>query len=386
MSGKRRKQQSGHPARRGVPLTDRIAAREFRLWLDRRATIVEPGVTGEVHLLETLFATARAAGVDAHDPSDIDELIDVILDIEDPQEADTAFDTLHEYIHFRIDTADGPEAWQEAHAIVDRALEESSQEGALASAIESADQLDPAERRAALAQTRLVAAVNDLLTWVGSGRQASPSGFVRRADIQHVAGLLGVSAIGVNKRPRSEPGATPLFDWDAARSGPAVVHALSMQDVPMLAAWWKALVSAEVIQTTAARVRPGTTAAAWTAEPAPPHHSAEMLVGVFVAEVLTQGLERGLAPFEEAIVSAAIRLLLRALAPELLEDDRGVEEGGLDFLIKPRVLGILRQLELAGLLRFDEDEPAAVPIPLRTAVARGVILAMAYLVGGREER
>ena len=69
-----------------------------------------------------------------------------------------------------------------------------------------------------------------------------------------------------------------------------------------------------------------------------------------------------------------------------MEDHGDLELSGLEQLLKPRVLTMLRQVELTGLLRIDEEGPAVVPIALRKAVARGVILATAYLVGGLEER
>lgn len=369
---------------RGPGLADRSTAREFRRWVGRR--FPDPAiVSGEAEMLEQLFTAARAVGLDPHDPTDIDELIELILAIEDSQEVESALDTLHDYIHFRIDTADSIEGWEDAHQLIEAVLEDSPEADALSHAMDSARQLPLEERREALAGTRVVSAVSELLAWVGTGRPATASGAVRRADIEHVAGLLGVSAVGVSRRPRPQPGIPQLFALDDAAPEPGTVFALSMQDVPMLPAWWQALVLAGVIETTASRVRPGETAAAWLEGPLPPHDLAEMVAGLFTAELLTQDLESGLVPFERAAVSAVIGRLLHALAPELIEDDGDLEQGALERFLGPRVLRMLREFERAGLLRSEDEEPAVVPIGLRMAVARGVILTMAHLAAGSED-
>lgn len=37
---------------------------------------------------------------------------------------ENALDTLHDYVHFRLDTSGGPDAWEEAHDAVEDAIAE----------------------------------------------------------------------------------------------------------------------------------------------------------------------------------------------------------------------------------------------------------------------
>src|SRR5699024_3032793 len=117
------------------------------------------------------------------------------------------------------------------------------------------------ERRETLARTRLVSAVTPLLEWLGTGRSCLPAGGVRRADIEEVAAMLGISAIGVSKRPPVTPSSQgDLFDAvdrDQPLPSPGTIHALSMADVPVLAAWWRTLTSARLIDRVRTRILPG---------------------------------------------------------------------------------------------------------------------------------
>lgn len=335
-------------------------------------------------MLEALLALARNAGLDAHDPDDIDPLIDVLFEGYDPEASDAlgnALDTLHDYVHFRLEASRDADGWEDAHEVVEEAIAEMFPgSDVIADAIDSAEQIDPAERRAALAETRIVAAVRELLAWIGTGRPVSPSGGVRRADIQPVAAMIGVSAVGVAKRSSEEREILPLIDidLDAALPEPATTQARSMYEVPMLSAWWEALTTAEVIIRSATRVRPGPASAEWLAHPLPPLETADMVVGVFVADVLTEQSAGAIPVFEAAITTEAVRRLMVALAPESVDDDEA-ESSELARILTPRALQRLKRLEDAGLLQANADGVLVVPVALRGAVARGIILTMAML-------
>lgn len=209
----------------------------------------------------------------------------------------------------------------------------------------------------------------------------SPSGGVRRTDIQHVAAMLGVSAVGVSRRPAFEPELELLVDFDAPLPAPETIHALSMYDVLPLAAWWEALEAADVIERSATRVRPGSAAKDWVAERMPPHDVAEMVAGVFVAQLLTHDLLRGYGLYEEDVVVEAIRRVLQALAPGVIDE---ADDGGATSIFAPRALAKLQHLHDAGLLATGASGEAVVPVELRGAVAHGVVLTMALLAGDDE--
>ncbi|MEV1131842.1 hypothetical protein [Agromyces sp. NPDC049794] len=374
---------SGNRAHRRSLPNDGPTLREFGAWLERQSSIGAPTVSDETRMLEALLALARNAGLDGNDPDDIDPLIDVLFEDDDPEASDAlenALDTLHDYVHFRVETSRDADGWEDAHEVVEEAIAEMLPgSGAIVDAIDSAEQIDPAERRAALAETRIVAAVRDLLAWIGTGRPVSPSGGVRRADIERVAAMIGVSAVGVAKRSSEELEFPPLIDVDlnVPLPEPATTHARSMYEVPMLSAWWEALATAEVITRSATRARPGPAAGEWLTLPLPPLETADMVVGVFVAEVLTEQSAGAIPMFESAIATEAIRRLLAALAPESVDDDEEAASSELARMLTPRALQRLRRLEDAGLLQTDADGVLVVPVALRGAVARGAILAMA---------
>lgn len=114
-------------------------------------------------MLEALFGIARRVGLDLHDPADIDEIVEVLFESEDPdtpEALENALDTLHDYVLFRIDTSRDLEAWDEALEVVEDAIDDTILgSDAIAAAIEAAAQIDADERRTALVQSRIVAAV-----------------------------------------------------------------------------------------------------------------------------------------------------------------------------------------------------------------------------------
>lgn len=386
-SSKKRKNRSGHPARRATPPADRLALREFTAWLEVQPMIAAPTVAEETAMLEALFALARSVDLDANDPADIDLLLDVLLGEDDPDVADAtqnALFTLDDYVHFRLDTADDREEWEEAHGILEETLDESAPASdAIAHALEATASIDAEERRAALARTRIVAAVGGLLQWIGSGQPVAPSGGVRRADIAHVAAMLDITAIGVSKRPALEPDdLSPLFDDDAPLPAPTTIHALSMYEVGVLAAWWEALRAAELLERKATRVRLGPAAERWTAERMPPLDLAEMVASIFVAEVLLGELERGYGSLHDPIFAETMRRLLRAVAPELdRDDDADTDDDEFADLWARRARLTLGDLHHAGLLEPDDAGVWVVPVALRGAVAQGIVLALAAISG-----
>lgn len=359
--------------------TDRAVVREFGAWLRRQPGVDAPTIADETGMLEQLFEIARETKLDPHDPDDIMELFDGFYEADDPvveQAADAAMTTIDAYVHFRIDTADDPEPWEAMHDIIDESLDETVGAGevrhAIESAIDATEAVDPELRSAALAQTRPVAAVANLLTWLGHGQPVTQTGAVRRADIERVAGMLGISAVGVARR------SAPTHD-ESSQDTPVRVQ--SMYDLPVLSAWWDALLAAELIETTATRVRPGPAAAAWSAA-RPPVETSEMVVGVFVANLV--GADAELAMLGDTLGASTVSRLLRAIAPDgddERDDDGDAEASDDDSWLAIVVADIarqtLRKLESAGLLELSGPDDAVVPVALRGAIARGIMLTMA---------
>ena len=369
---KKGRKASGHPARRDQPHAYRMELRGFEAWLRRQDSIAAPTLEAELGTFEILVGVARQSGFDPYTALGTELLADELLELGDdilPGLTEAGLCTLHDYVHYRMDTVGGPE-WESALSTVEDALDEVTP-SALEDAIEKAELIDVEERRAAFAATRIVAAVPRLLQWIGSGRATSPSGGVRRADIAEVAAMLGVNAVGVNKLPPYQP------DLDAAELIPSIVHALSMRDVPLLVPWWKALQVAEVIETTATKVRCGPSAHHWRDGATPPIEVSEMIIGFFVAEVLTQNLRsRGMFIYEERVLMLTVARLMRLVT----EEDRfDIEESPLDQWLNPRVLRKLCYLEQAGVLDRADDGQFSASAPLCGVIARGLVVTSAIL-------
>ncbi|MCH6468900.1 hypothetical protein [Sinomonas terrae] len=362
--------RAGAPQRDGTPPSvDRALRRSFGAWLEEEPSIAAPSVAEELEVMQALVDLARRQGLDLHRGPDVGGLVDLLFDPQDSEPAEaleSVLETLHDYVHFRLDEGQDLAGWEEAHEAIESALDEySGPSEALAAVLARAEEVDPEARRGALARTPLIAAVSELLEWIGTGRPVTQTGGVRRADIETVARMLGVRAVGVAKRD----------GFETHENAP--IQARSMSDVRLLAQWWEALSITEVIETNSSRVRPGPAAAEWKTEEVPPLELAEVVAAMFVAETLTRPLDQG--AFGAIIAKESVAQLMHALAPEdfeLNQTESGITGGG--------PVWTLRNLESAGLVTGASAGALEVPAGLRAAVARG-ILAVALLGGSRDE-
>ena len=146
-------------------------------------------------MFRELLKAANSRGWDLNTPHGVLALLE-LLDAVDDEEPDgtieAAIATLHDYVHFRMESAADPEQWHEVDDVANDLMADPFP-GAdiLDAAIAEAEQIDPDERRSALGDTRIISAIPELVAWIGSGRKVSPSGGLRRVDIAHGAGLLG---------------------------------------------------------------------------------------------------------------------------------------------------------------------------------------------------
>lgn len=336
-----------------------------------------------------LLTAARQNRLDLHRPDQVSEFAETICEAADSLDEDAEdptgpmLSTLHDYVHFKLATDDDQD-WADAHDHVEDLLSELEAPGPdpISMAVEEANKIDPTLRRDAFSQTLVVSAVSRLLEWLGSGRPAAPSGGTRRVDIQHVAGLLGIAAIGVNKRTPIEPstlGDQSLFDLERADPGPGTLHAMSMSEIPLLAAWWEALRVAEVLQVAPSRVRPGPRAAEWLAESRPPLELAHTVMGVTVAQSLVGEFLRGW--FAKDIVGAiSVSRLLRALGPVRDGEEIDIDHPFAD-MFRDRSMRNLRELARLGILTVDDEDEIQIPPAFRGAVAQGVGTAIAFFSG-----
>lgn len=389
--GRKSGRASGHPGRRAEAQADRSLTRQFDRWLRQQLEIAAPSPGEESGMFGELLVVAKHHGKDLRTPAGVLELGEFFAEVDLPEEeedgvAAAVIATLHDYVHFQLDTATDPLEWEEIHDEVEGLMDE-PMPGAdiLREAIDSADQIDPDERRAAFAATRLASAVTELLNWIGSGRKVAPSGGLRRIDIAQGAGLLGIAAVGVDKLPPYAPDSPALIPVGDANAQPDAIPVRSMLDVPLLPAWWGALDAAEVIDVGTYRVTPGPAAQEWRAQSLPPLDQAEMIIAMTVAQYVCQELANRSVFLADRVAAIMISLLIRALSPGQVELALGEDEWDeWDELVVPRARRNLQRLERVGVLTATAQGDFAVPPALRGAVARGVISAFAFLSGDFE--
>lgn len=362
---------------------DHKALDAFGAWIEEE--VFEEPVDAEA-LIDTLafvFSAARVKDVDPHDPSTMQDLLDALSEVvTDAVEEDDLLDVLHrtldEYVHFRLATDESPEAWEAAHAVIEAVLFDEEEENPLVGLLEQlAANEEEEERRAALAELPVVQAVPELLAWIGRGRPASPSGAARRADIETVAGMLGIKAIGVNRKPPVS------FDDpdDALLPSSEPLSVMAMKEIPELEAWWQALTAAGLLEAAPSRLRPGPEADLWLSEEGAPPESVEMVVGLFVSTLITYEVDTSRSDFFVGWSTMAAQMLMvrliQAVGPGEALPDLSVPDP-LD-LLSPRTDRRLAQLARQGLVRITPDGGFEVPDGLRLTVLRGVLSAGAML-------
>ncbi len=385
LSRRRTTSRGGRPDEQGLSASDRGVLRGFEAWLGQQEVIAAPSVDDEVAAFRGLLRVCGQLGVDPGDPDGLSELLAAVLDVGDGDDAEQLGATaavlavVADYVCFQLSTSEGDgTAWEPLLRLVQEVLAGLDPASyVLSQAVAEAEQLDSEERRVAFAATLIVAKVGDLLNWIGPGRQVAPSGGVRRVDIAAAAGMLNVSAVGVNGRRAteqpaelSEPG---LFELDEPAAAPATIRAMSMGEVPVLPHWWEALHTAELLERAGTRVRPGPAAAAWLAEELPPEDIAMDVIGLVTAGILLDEAQRNFY-FGDRVTALAIARVMQALSP-----DHPIELSTMspfDDILAARTLRTLGYLEQVGVLEPSDDGSFTVPPALRGAVAHGLLLVL----------
>jgi hypothetical protein len=353
----------------------------FQAWLGQVPELAPDQAEAEFQMFLTLMSTVDRGSPDPRDPGQFDELLGTVVELEDPDDPTTGetveavLVTLFDYTAFQVDTSPHPRPWVAVHDAVDALIDEGmSSPGVpdvlLEGVMEALPKVDEDERRRALAGTHVVAAVRDLLEWIGTRHRVTQNGTVRRGDIQEVSALLGVDAVGVATIPLPEDGS----DLDLAKPLPerSPMYAQSMKDVAQLSAWWAALQDAEVIATNTTSVRPGPAAERWLAEDMPPADLASSVVTGFTIGILRDGLDRPAYYGESIAVVDASARLLAAIVPERVEIPPPRNH-------TPSALQKLARLEAQGLLILEDDALPVIPDPLASALSLGALLTLGAL-------
>jgi len=335
---------------------DEALALSFQAWLDEQDEIAAPDVGTELRMFRSLQKLAREWVIDLDDPDDVETFAEMLG--EEPDDAEgalfDALDTLHDYVHMRL--ASDRAGWADAHdALEDVLLDGSEGDGGalLQDALAGGQDIPEEERHRVLRRLPVVFSVGRLLEWIGAGRPVSSTGALRRADIQRVAAMIGVSAVGVSRRMPAADG---------------VEHVTSMNQLPLLSAWWQALIIAEVIELSPTRVRPGVTADAW--HDRMPLELTEFLAALVAAQVIANAYIGLDDDRERFTVTDTVSRVVAALG------------NGSDFIADEPGLRMLN-LERTGFVTRSASGIHTVPDALRSTVARAVTMVIStHLVPG----
>lgn len=333
----------------------------YDAWLAQNVDGEYEDLVAARELFASVLSIAQAAGLDIEDPDDVLTLAETLFELPDRELLGTALWTLQRYAGFQREH--DPDRWAQVVQDLAETIRAGNPEAAvLDAAISGMGDVPEDERMTAMRGTRVVAAIPDLLTWIGSSRAVTAAGNLRRTDIEPAAKILGIHAVGVARLPTTYPESTG--ELRGALPGD-VVHAQSMRNVPLLGQWWQALVAVGIIECSSSRVRPGPAAA----EPAN-LALLQQFLAVFVMETILQRLANR-ASHTLGVIAEVIAHILHALDPDYspaqARDPRGRSQAR-DFLES-------RELEHAGLVRF-QGPTMTVPDALRGVVALGTAMAM----------
>ncbi|WP_433675034.1 hypothetical protein [Microbacterium gorillae] len=330
-----------------------VARRGFERWLASSDDVIADA--GRATLLSVeLFRLTERAQISLLEPDTIDDAISLLLDAD--EHGDELLDILHDYLHFRVETATDHAtfvAWEAAHTHYENTVEELDPgvPPAVQEAMDADALLDPDVRRDAVSRIVPVAQVASLLEWIGTGRTVTTTGSLRRVDIRPVAALLGVSAVG---------GARSGVDATGAR----VVQ--TMWDVPELGAWWETLLMCRLIEVAGTRLRPGTAALEWEQPGAEAAEAAEAVAMFFIVNLLNA---KG-----PTAAYAAVWAGVRALDPSAPVP---APSGEVERLMAEFAREDIAKLARWNIVTTDNAGRVTVPMALRGVFARALTFTMA---------
>ncbi|MEQ6897376.1 hypothetical protein [Microbacterium sp. KR10-403] len=329
----------------GLRAADRAVLAEFAAWLQVQDEIAAPTPELEAGMFQQLLMLARSHDIDPLAASGIDPIIDLILNAEEhagTELTDSALLALDDYVAFRLDTLDDTAPWEEAQQILQQLGDEHPVVESIAEAFEASRALPDAERIAALAATRVIAAIPAFLEWLGDGRATTVRGSLRRADVPDVAVILGIPSA-----PR--------------------VHSVS--NLPALGAWWASLEDGAVIDVGGERVVPGDTGADWSAQAA----SLKLLETIavsFISHLILADLASGQPIPDAARAGDAFAALARAIGSDVSDSPTDPT---------PRTRQTLEGMEQVGMLRRTENGRLEVPELLRATVGSALTITLAFV-------
>lgn len=273
--------RAGHPARRShlnlvgeVSTADTALQLTFAAWYRKHAADYDDHPEPEAFqaLTMLLFRTAALRGLSLGLPTVdvIDTVLGTIADDPELSELEvSSLDVLMHLLEFLAETDtwtgtddDFDDATEFVAGLLD-ALEDDEPDELLDELLAGLDHLPTipdTDQIAALNEMTPIAAVGGLLDWIDSGKEVTSTGGLRLADIEPVAALLGIPAVG--KRGAPQPLQRHMREFDDPTDD-TPVEVGSMWDLFELQRWWSTLTEMGLIETSSTRLRVGPRADEW---------------------------------------------------------------------------------------------------------------------------
>lgn len=363
--------QTKSPPAAGHGRSDEEVLQEFGTWFASSGASAE--VIGfSIDTLREVFHLARRHGLDIRHSAGAGPLLDVIVELRDsePELAEEYLAAVHNYVHFRLGAATAFDNWQAAHELVSaqEATEEDPSQGTVADILHEVMSEEPEpdddEFLAAAHRLPFVPGIESLLEWIGRSHPVTPTGNVRRKDIEFAAGLIGIDAVGVSRRP------APSEISDANTTS----YVQSMDEVPMLGAWWTALEQAQLIDVGATTVRPGQSAQQWYGGTDVDIDTVRDFLDCFLINVLNKGLGFGHAVIESKVATTFIARLIGILrGADLSRMPEPSHDEHMNEFILRRLERRMSELCDLGFLDTDDQGEHFVSEPFRPTVALALL-------------
>ncbi len=181
---------------------------------------------------------------------------------DEPGAAEAFVDSWHTYIHYLQDSGrwtGSDEEFAETHSVLSENWDEHD---APLPEVE-VPELSQSEEAIGFSQLDLIHRTNRLLEWLGTGKQVTQTGALRRKDIEAAAACVGVRVKASNKS-NSLAETLPGLELTDDESDDATVPTVRcMHDVPLLSTMWAALDAVELISVTSTTVKPTARAEQW---------------------------------------------------------------------------------------------------------------------------
>ncbi|HJF15293.1 MAG TPA: hypothetical protein K8V32_10930 [Enteractinococcus helveticum] len=294
---------------------------DFRFWLIDQYDDQDADEIYELFIGRVL--QALDAGLEPDDPDAIQPWLASVQFSLDYQDVMESVHAISSYVAYRVENSVDPSPWIALLESFETDVGGDALAEQFRGIIAAADKVPISDRLAAIGQLPIVDGLYELGQWLATSKPVTTRQVPRRADIQLLAEMVGIQAVGVSAKPEPQDEPTVFEDLMASSSTapdpqmpyiPDRTTTYSVQsalEIPELMSWWTALETLQVIELTASRVKQGPRAEVFIDEDLS-LENAELVVGLWIANVLLCSFRR--SHYEIPAAALVINHLISAMA------------------------------------------------------------------------